>query len=151
MIVLTDDLTQALVAAAIEHVASGSFSGPLYSASVQLFTNNISLTNATTLAELTAPTYTGYADLAITWSSVYKRSDGVYAILSQLLTFTESSPASVAQIYGYAVYTGTSPKVLQYAELFPEPVTLSDLLTPLNFLTEFALSPDGNSSATIVT
>ena len=82
--------------------------GGSFALSLGLFKNNLTPTDATVFADVTAATFTGYAAVTLTdgsWSIV----SGAPCVASYAQqTFTCSASGTAETIYGYYVYRGTT-------------------------------------------
>lgn len=104
-----------------------------------LFTNDFVLNMDTLYADLTKPTYTGYADLTgLVASAVYQRPDTSFAKNFGAKLFQMGDAVLPTVVYGYFVYS-TAGTVLYWSEKFPNPVTLVTVDDAVNFIPEFAL------------
>lgn len=102
--------------------------GVLDTAKMDLFTNNVSPTAQSLLADFTIASFTGYAQADITWGTAYNNSDSEAEIDGSTcqFTFTDTTPVTC---YGYIV-TAVNPVTpslteLVYAEAFASPVNLA--------------------------
>ena len=84
--------------------------------SLGLFKNNLTPTDATVFADVTAATFTGYAAVTLTGGS-WSVAAGAPAIATYAVqTFTCSAAGTAETIYGYYIYSGTT---LYWIERFP--------------------------------
>lgn len=105
--------------------------GTLSDLKALLFTNNPALSDATLLADLTEPTYTGYARQTITIKAARKDATGNRLLDFGLQTWQPSAdPVAPVIVIGYAVLwdAAGTPKLLQ-SEKFAAPQTLAAALS----------------------
>lgn len=98
---------------------------------VGLFTNNPAIGVNTPLADITPPTYTGYAQQAVTIKAARKDANGNRILDFGLQTWQPSAdPADPVIVNGYyAIWdAGGTPKLLGL-ENFPTPKTLDSALS----------------------
>jgi len=124
MLIPTDVLVRALLANEIDATPLPGFLSDLEAI---LYTNSPTLTRDTAIGDLTQPTYTGYAAVAIVPSAIYYDEEtGGYAINTQALEFRPTAnPASPVTIVGWGLQNPTGP-VLYAAEDFDAPQILTD-------------------------
>jgi hypothetical protein len=85
------------------------------------------LSAQTVLADITQPTFTGYALVALTPAAARKNANGDYVIAFNSAVFQPSAPVSPAEVaIGYFVQnTITAVDSLLFAELFDNPFTFN--------------------------
>lgn len=124
--------------------------GALNGAKVILFTNAVTLTKLTTLADLTQPTYTGYAAVAITWGVAVRDAAGDIVTLSQAIPVQMGAPTDPdTKIKGYAVENSGATELL-FAEVFPQQLDLVDDLTYYEIVVPFAPGKPQGKTAIVV-
>jgi hypothetical protein len=123
MNVMTEAFFRGLVNDAKAHVSSGSRDSALYGAKLGLFTNALMLSSQMLLADLVIPTYPGYAAVAVTWSSVFRKQNRGYATQSQLAEFQMDDDTTPTTVVGAFVVAADNTTLL-WAELFDTPVQL---------------------------
>jgi hypothetical protein len=146
--VLSEYYQGQLLLAGEEHVVSGNFSGPLYGAIINLFTNDLTPTPQTPFVTWTLPIYAAYAGIAAAFGVPYRRSEGGIAVDSAFVQFQETSTISTATCYGYVIYDAAGTNWIS-AELFPGGyLQLVDALSAIAFVAQLALGgPDYGSMA----
>jgi hypothetical protein len=89
----------------------------------QLFTNNITPGVDNVVGDFTAPTYTGYADVAVTLTGPYTNSGGMVFEATSDATFTVTTTGETVQVFGYIL----KDSILGYlgGAKFPQPITIS--------------------------
>jgi len=122
---------------AVSVMGSGT---PWSNAKVGLFTNSTGITFATVLADLTEPTFAGYARAVLSNLNAgpYAEADGNgwYAISGVIGWNPSADPASPETCYGFFVVDNAGTNLLA-AGLFPAPFTFrtaADLLTAILLL-----------------
>jgi hypothetical protein len=103
--------------------------GALNGQEVRLFTNNIAITNQTTLGDFTEVTteqFPGYAAKDITWGSVWEDVNGFANVLGGIPTFITNAapPSGGVVIYGYFVTDAATGLVLSFSGLFAASVNV---------------------------
>lgn len=99
--------------------------GDLMGAKVMLFVNDVALSEDTVTADLTAPTFTGYAlSSAVTWSAAYEE-DGQMVTAGGSKTFVCSAGPADDIIKGWAVVTGMGSDFL-FGQILDNPVPIAD-------------------------
>jgi len=144
--VLSEYFQQQLLFAGEEHVASGTFSGPLYLATMALYVvNQIPLPN-TPLANFTQPTGGGYAVQACAFSVPYRRFEGGMAVDSPLILWQQTGSFATWSVYGVLILDAAGTNWLT-AELIPGgPFNFVDLLSAFPVVSQIALGgPDFGS------
>ena len=125
--------------------------GLLHSVSMGLFTNNVSLTPLTTLADLGECVAPGIGTQVITWLTPYLQPDGSWAVNSQILEFAMSDNTDPqSAIYGYFVSTTTSIPQLLYSELFPVPEALATDQEALQISTQVVTGGTSNGDGVVI-
>lgn len=90
-----------------ELVDTGNF---LAGAKCGLFANNYTPTGSSVKADLTLPTFTGYAlSAALTWGTPFVRGDGKVVVPAASVQFVCTDAVTPNQIYGY--YIESNPGV----------------------------------------
>lgn len=136
--------------AAANVVASVAALGILNAAKVGLFTNTPPLTENTVLADLTQPTFAGYALQAITWSAPFQQPDGSWACQGGLYTFQATDDLTPTVVTGVFVVSGAGT-VLYLAEMANPPVNLPTSAQAMLVSPQIALGNNGWGANTIVT
>lgn len=85
------------------------------------------------------PTYAGYANIALTFGTTYKRSDGKYATSSALVTFQEGGALTTVTIVALVIYLPGTPKVPYLVLNLTSPKMLVTADDALKFIAEVAL------------
>lgn len=128
MLYQTTHLNNLLAQAAVKHLTSGGFDGPLYGALVALFKTAVTPSPDVTWADLTEADFSGYAkSAALAWSGPLLESDGSYSDISDLKNFvaTTATPFVSNAVYGVAIVdTSTPPKLLLFVP-FASPVAIT--------------------------
>ena len=145
--VFTNYLNQQLLTDALASVTSGDFAGILKVAKAVLFTNNIIPTATTLYADLTLPTYAGYAAQVCTFGAAYRRNEGGFATNSLFLKWQMSDAVVPSIIYGVGITDGGGTPKLLSCELFADgPITLLDALDAFYTSTQIAIGgPDSGT------
>lgn len=144
MNVMTDTLNAAALA---QLQASG---GPLIGLYVGLATNNPSFSHVSVAADITEPSYTGYARQAVVFGSPYQRVDGSFAVQGTLLQFQMGNTALPTVINAYAVFSAITAGTLMWGETLPNPIGLVSTTDAVILTIEFSLPNLNNAAATIV-
>lgn len=132
MLVPTSLLLQKFLANALAVVSSGNFNGELSAAKIGVFTNNVTPTQNTLYADLTKPTYTGYADQTATFATPTRRATGGFNTISAQLKFQMPDAVNPTLIYGTYITDGAGSPALLGVEVIPGgPITLADALDAL--------------------
>lgn len=105
--------------------------GKLNGVKIGLYTNNVTWNKNTVLTDVTECTFTGYAKVAVTWTTPFRATDGTYRVSSGLNVF-QPTAASTETAVGYFI-TDTAGTVLLGGDAFPAPVPLPDALTRCAF------------------
>lgn len=112
--------------------------GPLHGTQLILFQNNLTLTKTTTLADLTAATFVGYAAVAgITFGTPYIDQFGVVRIDAPSVDFIMTSNSTPNTIYGWALLD-TAGTDLEVAAMLASPIPLTIAGQGLNVQPTFA-------------
>jgi len=101
-----------------------------------LYTNTIAITPKTALADLTEATYAGYVRQAVVMGAVYRDPVNGIAANSGLLTWQQVGVA-VPQILRGIFYVGGAGPVLYFAENFPTPIALNDVIDAFETVLEY--------------
>jgi hypothetical protein len=103
--------------------------GPLNGAKLILSTSQFQPTKHTAPADLTAPTWTGYAPYPLTWGSAARDDQGDIVTLSSAVRVQMGAATDPqTSIWGYAVVDSTDTNVL-ISEAFSQSVGLVDNLS----------------------
>lgn len=116
--------------------------GDLATPSMGLFTNTPTLSAATLIADMTEPTFTGYARVALTLEAVRRNAAGSYIEGFGSAHFQPSAGTGLPQIANgyFIVFTFTAVDHLWGAEYFtdalqtPTPFSFNDALSGLDVL-----------------
>ena len=119
--------------------AAGAFNGVFDLMDLRLFVNNPVLSKTSVLADLTAPTFAGYADKAnIVLGALHQRPDKGWAYDTPLESFQMADNLLPTVIMGYGCFPhGTTD--LWFAEYLPAPVALVTTADMLNLVAQFCL------------
>ncbi len=85
---------------------------------IRLFKNNVTPTDASILANFTAATFTGYADITLTNGSWVTTAGAPSTATYAVQTFTCSTAGTAETIYGYVIFRNGVSKVW-FVERFP--------------------------------
>ena len=118
---------------------------PLAAPYCGLFTNNVIPTYNTVLAGLTEAVYTGYAEQAVTFETVYGKPDGSIVLQTTLLEFAGPTDTTGQICYGYFILDAITSGNLLMAELFAVPINLSVPPSAAVFSAQLALRPTNNN------
>lgn len=100
---------------------AGRFNG----AKIGLFTDDITPSRATILADLHPPTYTGYAlSAAVVWGAAFTNDNGAAEILGDGKQFPCTADSDEETVHGYYCANAAGTGLL-WAERFDEPQTIS--------------------------
>lgn len=116
-------------------VQANMLAGILDTGFARLFQNNPVLDLETVLADLVAPTFTGYAPIAIVWSDPAQDADGNMIFVSNELTFQPTNDTNLPQtVMGWGL-TGvvSAATLLLLANYFETPVPMASTLSALSF------------------
>jgi hypothetical protein len=150
MIVPVDAYWEQLLAATTANVVAGNFAGLLHAAKMNLFTNNIGLTNLLLYASFTLPTAPGVVEQAVAFPAAATRNRlGGFELNAPALTFQMSDDTTPAGYYGYIVYQLGTPNILLYAELFGNILSLNDTWDAIIIAANVAFGGSGYGEATI--
>lgn len=134
-------------------VAANMIAGLLTSVKVGLFTNTPTLGRATVLSDLTQPTFTGYAEQAVTWGAAGEDNLGNIIYTGGLLTFQPSATTALPQTAtGWYIEASIAmTETLLLAEYLPSPYTFNGTLDQLSLAPTF-VTPNQNvwGDATVV-
>lgn len=120
--------------------AAMGLDGPLFEASVGLYTAGPALTPAMILADFDAATFTGYAPiLAQTWSAPYLDQSSKLQLASPVQSFLCTATGTPQVILGYYVWAEGTPDVLLMADVFGTPITIGTLGDGLAFIITFEM------------
>lgn len=111
-----------LVAVAPGAADAGRFNG----AKMILFKNDLTPGQATELADLTVPEFTGYAmSAAIVWGAAFTNDLGNAQVVGGTIQFTVTTPFATAEtIFGYGVVNAAGDGLL-WCERFATPIDIS--------------------------
>lgn len=147
-LVPTKHFLNGLVAEAISS-STTTFNGVLKGAQMGLFTNTPLLSHDTVAGDLTPPSNTSYVKKNITWAGPYlDEGDRSSWVLSQAVNWGIGSDTAPQTITGFAVFDGADSVTVNYAELLPEPVNLTNPSDVLVIMTRVQPrdSPDWGSA-----
>lgn len=101
--------------------------GPLDTATVKLFTGNVTVGPNMELADFVEPVFPGYAAVGpLVWGAPFIDSNGVAVQTAGCKQFTcNAAPDEPEMIYGYFLTTGAGPYVLAGAVRFAQPVLVA--------------------------
>lgn len=107
-------------------------------AKIILATNLFQPTKTRLLADLTQPTYTGYAAIPITWSAATYDPNGIVSVFSQLATFKATGGTPSATCYGYGIVNAAATQLLG-SDTFAAPLGIQDLNATINVVVNLPL------------
>jgi hypothetical protein len=133
--------------AVTDYVQAGAgVAGILNAAKLILATNAFTPTKLRVVADLTQPSYGGYAPVTVTWAAAARDQAGDIVTLSQLFPIQQTGGPVVVTIYGYGL-TDSAGTNLLLSELFTVPITLVDDLTYFGLQVPFSPPvPEGKSA-----
>lgn len=124
--------------AAVDYTQAGAgVAGVLNGAKIILATNTFAPSKTRVVADLTQPTYTGYAPVTITWATAVRDALGDIVTLSQLVAIQMGDSTLPTTITGYGL-TDSGGTHLLLSELLPVPLPLVDALTYFGCQVPFA-------------
>jgi hypothetical protein len=129
--------------------ASSVATGPLDACKMILFTNAISPTPATLLADLTQPTYTGYTPQAVVWSTVFTLPNGNYCVQGTGLEWQMGDGALPTTVIGMAL-TDSAGSHLLLTEVFNTPRQLVLATDAIIVLPQFANQGQGAGKSSVL-
>jgi hypothetical protein len=150
VLVPTRALLDGLIVDAVAHAVAGPFDGQLDGANIALFTTTLVPTEDSIWTDLQEPTYAAYAQLPITWGTVYGRLDGAYAVDTQLATFQIAGTDPPQTITGWAIVRPGGTPVLLALENFPAPINLNAPWQALKMVGQFASGQPDFGNVTII-
>jgi len=148
MLVTTELLDTDSVVVATQ--AAAGVAGPLHGSKMVLFTNTPTLNKMTVLADLTQPTYAGYAEQTMTWSATRRNALNQICTQATLVSWTMSDDLTPTTVLGYGI-TDSAGTALLAAEMFPSPVALVDTLSALGVISEWVAANAAPGQCTVVT
>lgn len=148
MLVSTQLLDTDIVTVATQ--AAAGVAGPLNASKMVLFINSPGLNKATVLADLTQPTYTGYAASALTWSTPIRNGQNRIATHTGLIPWVMGDDLLPTTVNGYGI-TDSAGTALLAAEYFPSPVGLVDTLSFLGVVSEWISDNASPGQCSVVT
>lgn len=149
-LITTDYADQQLMTGATGSTTT-TFTAPWNGAKIILATNNFQPTKGRALADLTQPTYTGYAAQAITWTGPNRDGANQSAAFGGLALFKMTNNTNPTTCYGYGI-TDSGGTHLLGSELFASgPLSLTDTFSQIGIVPELPLILVNNASATIIT
>jgi hypothetical protein len=104
-----------------------------------LFTNALVPSKKLVLANVTEPTYAGYARQAVVFGAVERDVQGNIACEAALLTFQMTNALTPTLVYGYFL-TCQVAAILAGVELFPAPKNLNDSLDYIGIVLKWIFS-----------
>lgn len=123
-------------------------SGPLFEASVGLYTAGPSLTPSMVYADFIAATFPGYAAAtAQTWNAAYIDQENKVQLASPVMQFVRNADAGDPQtVLGFYVWIEGTPDVLVLADAFETPIVFAGLNDGVAFVitVEFDLTGHGS-------
>lgn len=146
MWVPTQRMLSLLAAAAVEHVVSGNYSGPLYTAYLGLcIAPTPAFTPLSVIGSLTEATYTGYARQQIVWGSTYVSSTGLQVIPGGSLVYQPSDAVTPNVITGAFLADALTTGNLLAGLLFPSPgFSLPNAASALEMVVRWGFDFSGN-------
>lgn len=124
MLITTNAFDAKVLAGMIETVTAGDYSGPLVGCKMMLFTNPITPQKTTVFADLTEATFSGYAQVALTYGGSLVDGNGTQELTSNLAAFRATGTPTSETLYGYGITDGGGTPVLLGAETFPSPIVV---------------------------
>ena len=138
MFVPFEYLEQQMLLAGQDHTVSGNFSGPLYGATVGLFTNNHTPAAGDDLAAYNLAVPASLAPANATFGTPYRHPEGGICVQSAQQEFQLTGNEPITLCYG-AVLLNAAGNVALGAELFPGgPIQLTDDLSAIIFSLQYA-------------
>lgn len=138
-LVLTNAALKTLVTNAVQ-ASAGAVKGALNGAFVGIFTSVIIPRTTVVIGDLTEPTYTGYARVAVVWGSPEKFTGGNWgAVGTQVLDFQMAPGDAAVQVTGYFLASAITAGELLGLAVFDTPVNLLDSDQILSLVPEFSL------------
>jgi hypothetical protein len=133
MITTTEYFDTLLVGAALEHVVSGSYSGPLYGVQMGLIVGSFAPTKTSVLTDITQPIYTGYALQATTFAPASRDANGNISTLSGLILWQMTNNTNPTLVTGWFLVDSGGTHLLM-AEMLDTPFSLVDTLSVLGLV-----------------
>jgi len=146
MMTMVDAFNEAAIA---QLLAAAPATGPFAGALLGLFTNNITPTRSTILADLVEAAYAGYARQAGVYSVPGRDQNGNIGSFTTRLIWQETGGPTAVNVYGIFLVDSTG-MILYGAELFDTPITLTTLLDYIATVTEFLGTGSGTGFTTVV-
>lgn len=142
----TNKLLSRLLKNAITSVTSGDFAGVLVGAKVGLFTGSPTIGQDTVLADLTEPTYPGYAKQAITaWQGPFRTEENDYELVGGMKLFQMDDATTPTVVTGAFLCDSAGSPDLLGVVLFDEARSLITEDDAVNLEVELALAAAGFS------
>jgi len=130
--------------------AAAGVAGPLNASKMILFTNSPGLNKNTVVADLTQPTYAGYAAAALTWSGAIRNAMNRISTRTGLVPWVMGDNLTPTTVNGYGI-TDSAGTHLLAAEYLPTPVGLVDTLSFLGIVSEWISDNASPGQCTVVT
>jgi hypothetical protein len=122
----------------------------LFGAKLGLFTNTPPLSQTTVLADLTEPTFAGYAQQAVGWSAAFQQPDFSWATQGGLYTFQATNDLTPTVVTGCFLVDGGGTQLIM-AEMFDTPVNLPTSAQACLVSPQVAAGNSGWGSNTVIT
>lgn len=150
MSLTTTEFYDALDAAGLIHAdTTVPFNGALQGCKTMLYTNTLTITKATVLADLTVPTYTGYGSVTTGFTGPTRDDSGFMGLDSTLQTFQMDDDDDPTVVLGYGI-VDTGGTHLLAAENFPAAQALQDPYSFVAFVIRWQCSNEAAGGATLV-
>jgi hypothetical protein len=133
MLVATPDLVEGILTDLITTVTSGSFSGVFHGSMIALSTAALPTGVSLPYADVTLPTYSGYADASCAITGPVRLDDGDFGLIGAEVSFNQASTITPTVIFGYALYKPGTPNLVLAVENFVTPKDLNDAFDFLIF------------------
>lgn len=138
MALITTTAADLLMATGIDGSTTAAFTSTYSGAKLILATNQFQPSKARVLADLTQPTYTGYAAIVLTWGAATYDPNGQVVSFSQLATFKATAGPINITVYGYGI-TNPAGTSLLASGLFAAPLALVDTTGTINVVATLPL------------
>lgn len=138
MALITTTAADLLMATGIDGSTTAAFTSTFSGAKLILATNQFTPSKARVLADLTQPTFTGYAAIVLTWGVATYDPTGQVVAFSQLCTFRATAGPVNITVYGYGI-TNPAGTVLFGSGLFSTPLTIVDTNSTVNVVSSLPL------------
>lgn len=145
VLTLTDAMIQDVITQTVDGTpAAAKISG----AKIGYFVNDITPTNQTVLADLTLPAAGGYAEAAVTWSSISENAEGGFRTVGSLASFS-GDPDNPETAFG-AYLVDTTGAILLAVDRFDDEVQLADGTDQLNMVPEYRVGAPDDGEVVVI-